>query len=228
MSNNLDFSIQLDLSSPATVPDVPEAIIENSYSISVCLKCFNKECEPVINALREEYQSQFDEDEIEKYLCLINIKLNIFPNFDHIYYTDYDGIENENQFGVKYRVYLQDFYNSVTRYGRGISYLHPKLKGGAFAILCIVLFQALNSGYITEDDNIVLIASGDLGDEREDMTGLIRYYEKLGFQQSHPENEKENIDDMEVPMFGRVKNIIKNCSQNKISPELREILKQMI
>jgi hypothetical protein len=226
MSNNLDFSIQLEVSSPATVIDCPEAIIENSYSISICLKCFNKECEPVIQALREEYESQFDEDEIEKYLCLINIKLNIFPNFQHLEYTDYDGIENENQFGVKYRVYLQDFYNNVTKYGKGISFLNPKLKGAGFSLLCMVLKKALETNLISLDDNIVLIASGDL-DDREDMSGLIRYYEKLGFQQSYPENEKENIDDFEVPMHGSVRNIVNNCKKNKISNELKHILESI-
>jgi hypothetical protein len=32
---------------------------------------------------------------------------------------------------------MSDFYNNVTKMGRGLSHLNRKLKGGARAILCI-------------------------------------------------------------------------------------------
>ena len=191
----------------------------NSLFMNICLKCFNELCNPVIDALKKEYFFELEDGdvELEDILCLISIKINIFTNLNHL-----DFVES-NQFKVPYKIYLQDFYNNVTKYGKGLSYLHPKLKGGAFAILCMVLKKALETNLVSLDDYVVLLASGDL-DDKEDMSGLVRYYERIGFQQAEPENEYENIIDMEVPMYGKIRDIVNNCKKNKISPELQQIL----
>ncbi len=216
---DLSFELSYKTSSPATVPDHPDVIMPNSLFMNICLKCFNELCNPVIDALKKEYFFELEDGdvELEDILCLISIKINIFTNLNHL-----DFIES-NQFKVPYKIYLQDFYNHVSRYGRGLSYLHPKLKGGAAAILCMIIKKALETNLVTPDDYVVLLASGDLED-KEDMSGLVRYYEKLGFQQSEPENEYENIIDMEVPMYGKIGDIVNNCKKIKISNELQQIL----
>lgn len=222
MSSNLDFQIISKMSFPAIVPDHPEIIAPNSAYISVCLKCFNTECAPVLQALKDEYYYDLEDNnvELDDILCLISLKLNVFTNFDHL-----KEMEN-NQYKVPFKLYLQEFYNNITKYGKGISYLHPKLKGGAYAMLCMILKKALEMNTITPDDFIVLTASGDL-DEREDMSGLVRYYERIGFKQVEPQNEYQNIQDMEVPMYGRVKDVLQNCKKMTISDELKQIVESI-
>ena len=216
---DLSFELSYKTSSPATVPDHPDVIMPNYLFMNICLKCFNELCNPVIDALKKEYFFELEDGdvELEDILCLISIKINIFTNLNHL-----DFVES-NQFKVPYKIYLQDFYNHVSRYGRGLSYLHSKLKGGAAAILCMILKKALQTNLLSLDDYVVLLASGDLED-KEDMSGLVRYYQKLGFQQSEPENEYENIINMEVPMYGSVGDIVNNCKKIKISNELQQIL----
>ena len=221
MSNNeeLSFELSYKMSSPATVPDHPNIIMPNSLFMNICLKCFNELCNPVIDALKKEYFFELEDGdvELEDILCLISLKINIFTDLEHLNFIEF------NQFKVPYKIYLQDFYNNVTKYGRGLNYLHPKLKGGAFAILCMLLKKALENKLVTLDDYVVLFASGDL-DDKEDMSGLVEYYERIGFNQSEPEEEYENIINMEVPMYGKIRDIIENCKKNKISPELQNIL----
>jgi hypothetical protein len=79
-------------------------------TVYVCLRCIEGVCGSIIDKLKEE-----DVDE----LCLITIKLKI---------------NEKNR-----RIIMTDFYNNVTKYGRGLSHLSQKLKGGARAVLCMLL-----------------------------------------------------------------------------------------
>lgn len=185
--------------------------------LSVCLKCENiEECKHIERILREEYEG---EDNIEDFLCLIKVDLHI-----------YSKLRKSSDTGVYYTIELTDFYNNVTKYGKGLSYLHSKLKGGAFAVFCILLIRAIRMDLIKEEDIITLKASGDL-DDRE-MTDLIRYYESLGFVQSDPHNIMYHLDEQEVPMHGKVKDVINECKKRfdtgKVSPELSKILQQIL
>jgi hypothetical protein len=125
---------------------------------------------------------------------------------------------------------MKDFYNNVTKLGRGLSHLNRKLKGGARAILCMILLKSLNSGLIGEQDEIHLEASGDLEDDignAKDMMGLVKYYQHLGFKITNESNLDEQLSNLSVYMYGSVGDILNRCNDVKISPELRKIIKQI-
>ncbi len=129
-------------------------------------------------------------------------------------------------------IFMSDFYNNVTKMGRGLSPLNKKLKGGARAILCMVLKKALSVGLIKIDDIIHLEASGDLEDDignTKDMMGLVNYYKHLGFKVSDSRTLKQQLSNLSVYMFGVVGTLLNKCNEdeNKISPELRNIINQV-
>ncbi len=173
------------------------------YQIHACVRCIQGECESVIKQLEEEYwqvpwkRSQEDidhegDENIEDYLCLIMMKLKIKK-------------------GSKREIFMSDFYNNVTKLGRGLSHLSKKLKGGARAILCMILLKALNAGLIGEQDEIHLEASGDLEDDignQKDMMGLVNYYKMLGFKITNENNLDEQLEDMSVYMYETVGKIL--------------------
>jgi hypothetical protein len=170
-------------------------------TVYVCLKCIEGVCGSVIDRLKEE-----DIDD----LCLISIKLKI---------------NEKNR-----KIIMTDFYNNVTKYGKGISHLSQKLKGGARAILCMLLKKAVNAGLIREDDYVLLEASGDLEDDEGEelpMENLVNYYKMLGFEVSTPETYEEQLDNMAVFMHGRVDNLLLKCKSVRISPELQSIIDKM-
>ena len=177
-------------------------IVKNGRKIVyVCLRCIEGVCGSIIDKLRED-----DVDE----LCLITIKLKI---------------NEKNR-----KIVMTDFYNNVTKYGRGLSHLSQKLKGGARAILCMLLKKAVNAGLLRMDDYVLLEASGDLQDEEgEDlpMENLVNYYKMLGFEVSDPSTYEKQLDNMAVFMEGKVENLLDKCTSVSISPELQSIIDRM-
>ena len=176
----------------------------NKKTVFVCLRCIEGVCSSVIDKIKEEYDE-------EEQLCLIMIKVTI------------EG-------GKRKRIIMTDFYNNVTKYGRGLSHLSEKLKGGARAILCMLLKKAVSAGLLKTDDFVLLEASGDLEDEDGEelpMENLVDYYIKLGFEVSTPETYEEQLDNMAVYMHGQVSNLLDKCTSVRVSPELQSIIDRM-
>ena len=187
-------------------------IDDDIKTIFVCLRCIEGVCASVINKIKEEYGDD-DEDQ----LCLIMIKVTI---------------EEEKETGAKAekRIIMTDFYNNVTKYGRGLTHLSEKLKGGARAVLCMLLKKAINAGLINENDFVLLEASGDLEDENEEelpMENLVNYYKMLGFVVSRPKTYKRQLDNMAVYMHGQVSDLLDKCTSVRVSPELQSVIDRM-
>jgi hypothetical protein len=205
----------------------PEDNTQNKYY--VCLKCINPECLSVNKKLEEEFSEMYDlndpldREQFEREICIIKIELTIMDKIDTL--TSNTGEE------FVYRINLDSFYNNATKYGRGVSYLNPKLKGAGAALMFILLKTAIINKKIKEDDTIVLLASGDL-DENEDMRRLIEYYEKLGFDMINPESLEEDLESvtMSVPMKGKVEDVLNRTMARfpMISKEFLNILKKLI
>lgn len=179
---------------------------KNKKTVFVCLRCIEGVCASVIDKIREEYDD--DEDQ----LCLIMIKVEIKGS------------------GETKRIIMTDFYNNVTKYGRGLTYLSEKLKGGARAILCMLLKKAVSAGLININDFVLLEASGDLEDESGEelpMENLINYYKMLGFVVSNPSTYEEQLDNMAVYMHGKVSDLLYKCTSVRVSPELQSIIDRM-
>ena len=223
MSNkNSDFKVEItqqkglsdedtEISERDSVSDENDSEFDKDVIIiSVCLKCTNKDCLTILEEAKKDF-----EDEV----CLIRIKLTIYKE-NYIY-----------KYGKKslfFKAYLNDFYNNVTKYGKGISYLNQKLKGGGKAMFAMLLIRAIQSNVLTNDDIILLEASGD-ENESENMLGLIQYYEKLGFTVLNKATLQTQIEDQSVMMFGKVQTVIHNVtnSYSSFSPELVSIINQM-
>jgi hypothetical protein len=181
-------------------------IEDDIKTIFVCLRCIEGFCASVINKIKEEYGDD-DEDQ----LCLIMIKVEI-------------------EEGEEKRIIMTDFYNNVTKYGRGLTHLSEKLKGGARAVLCMLLKKAINAGLINENDFVLLEASGDLEDENEEqlpMENLVNYYKMLGFVVSTPKTYKRQLDNMAVYMHGKVSDLLDKCTSVRVSPELQSVIDRM-
>jgi hypothetical protein len=181
-------------------------IEDDIKTIFVCLRCIEGVCASVINKIKEEYGDD-DEDQ----LCLIMIKVEI-------------------EEGEEKRIIMTDFYNNVTKYGRGLTHLSEKLKGGARAVLCMLLKKAINAGLINENDFVLLEASGDLEDENEEqlpMENLVNYYKMLGFVVSTPKTYKRQLDNMAVYMHGKVSDLLDKCTSVRVSPELQSVIDRM-
>ncbi len=177
----------------------------NKKTVFVCLRCIEGVCASVIDKIKEEYG-----DDEEDQLCLIMIKVEI---------------NQKNR-----RIIMTDFYNNVTKYGRGLSHLSEKLKGGARAILCMLLKKAISVGLIKMNDYVLLEASGDLEDEEGEelpMENLVNYYNMLGFEVSTPETYEQQLDNMAVYMHGKVSNLLDRCTRVRVSPELQSIIDRM-
>jgi hypothetical protein len=177
----------------------------NKKTVFVCLRCIEGVCASVIDKIREEYG-----DDEEDQLCLIMIKVEI---------------NQKNR-----RIIMTDFYNNVTKYGRGLSHLSEKLKGGARAILCMLLKKAISVDLIKMNDYVLLEASGDLEDEEGEelpMENLVNYYNMLGFEVSTPETYEQQLENMAVYMHGKVSSLLDRCTSVRVSPELQSIIDRM-
>ena len=174
----------------------------NKKTVFVCLRFIEGVCASVIDKIKEEYG-----DDEEDQLCLIMIKVTI---------------NQKNR-----RIIMTDFYNNVTKYGKGLSHLSQKLKGGARAILCMLLKKAVKEGLLNTDDFVLLEASGDLEDEEGEelpMENLVNYYEMLGFEISTPETYEQQLENMAVFMHGKVSDLLDKCTSVRVSPELQSII----
>ena len=181
-------------------------IEDDIKTVFVCLRCIEGVCASVIDKIKEEYG-----DDEEDQLCLIMIKVTI-------------------EEGSQKRIIMTDFYNNVTKYGRGLSHLSEKLKGGARAILCMLLKKAVNAGLININDFVLLEASGDLEDENEEelpMENLVNYYKMLGFVVSRPKTYKKQLDNMAVYMHGKVSDLLDKCTSVRVSRELQSVIDRM-
>lgn len=181
-------------------------IEDDIKTVFVCLRCIEGVCASVIDKIKEEYG-----DDEEDQLCLIMIKVTI-------------------EEGSQKRIIMTDFYNNVTKYGRGLTHLSEKLKGGARAILCMLLKKAVNAGLININDFVLLEASGDLEDENEEelpMEKLVNYYKMLGFVVSSPKTYKKQLDNMAVYMHGKVSDLLDKCTSVRVSRELQSIIDRM-
>ena len=181
-------------------------IEDDIKTVFVCLRCIEGVCASVIDKIKEEYG-----DDEEDQLCLIMIKVTI-------------------EEGKEKRIIMTDFYNNVTKYGRGLTHLSEKLKGGARAILCMLLKKAINAGLIDTTDFVLLEASGDLEDENEEelpMENLVNYYKMLGFVVSRPKTYKQQLDNMAVYMHGQVSDLLDKCTSVRVSPELQSVIDRM-
>ncbi len=89
----------------------------------------------------------------------------------------------------------------------------------------MLINNGFSSGFLREDDIIVLDASGELEDK--DMFMLLDYYTSLGFKESYPDMINIYMDHLTVPMYGKVRDILNKCSQKQFSQELRQVLEQL-
>ena len=101
-----------------------------------------------------------------------------------------------------------------------------QVKGISYGMLLCCICKALKLGFITSSSNIALDASGSISgmDKKISMTKLVEYYKKIGFSEIYPELHDYNIESEIVPMIGKVETIISNCTFEKVSKELLEIL----
>jgi hypothetical protein len=178
---------------------------KHKKTVFVCLRCIEGVCASIIDKIKEEYG-----DDEEDQLCLIMIKVEI---------------NQKNR-----RIIMTDFYNNVTKYGRGLTHLSEKLKGGARAILCMLLKKAISVGLIKMNDFVLLEASGDLEDEEGEelpMENLVNYYKMLGFEVSTPATYEQQLENMAVFMHGQVSNLLDRCTSVRVSPELQAIIDRM-
>lgn len=87
------------------------------------------------------------------------------------------------------------------------------LKGLGLRSLCHALKVAMFYFDLTANTTVTLGASGTISN-KNDMMGLIRLYESLGFQVINPKNTKSQIlKDEEVPMSSNLALLLKNCQE---------------
>jgi hypothetical protein len=94
----------------------------------------------------------------------------------------------------------------------------------------MLLKKAVNVGLLTNNDYVLLEASGDLEDENGEelpMENLVSYYKMLGFEVSSPETYDEQLDNMAVYMHGKVSDLLDRCTSVRVSPELQSIIDKM-
>ena len=170
-------------------------------------------------------------------LCLIRIIFGIAPfsrlegDFEII---DKDGNLMDNiSFSIPSNAHLFSYYNNIRKYNLQTFEQTKKLKGVVHIIFCIILSHALEENYISLDGNVTVEASGSLMKSEEeimkemesglnssslkDMIGLVKHYETLGFKQSRPRYLAIALQNSNVPMGGKVKDIMANCAKNSES-----------
>ena len=127
-----------------------------------------------------------------------------------------------------YNGYLNRIYNYITVKNLDTTTFEflKQVKGISYGMLLCCICKALKLGFITSSSNIALDASGSISgmDKKISMTNLVEYYKKIGFSEIYPELHDYNIESEIVPMIGKVETIISNCTFEKVSKELLEIL----
>ncbi len=181
-------------------------------SVTVCLRCLDESCSHVI----EELKREFLEEEYKENLCLVKVKLVI---------KDEEVYSNDMSKRFISRATLMDFYNNVTKNGRGLSHLSAKLKNGGKALFCMLIKKCLSSGMLDRDDIIILEASGDYRDKN--MVGLVRYYQNMGFYVLNEKTLESDIRAMSVYMYGRVRDVEASCNNCVVSREMQGIIDEV-
>lgn len=87
-------------------------------------------------------------------------------------------------------------------------------RGMGFKMLCRVLRDAVRIGRLNDTDAVTLEASGDFED-RTDMTGLVRYYERLSFTVAVDNLEwlRNALDNLWVEMYSTVGAVRQKCEE---------------
>ena len=170
--------------------DIATSYNNNDTEIKVCINCVDDTCN-ISDIIKTHNDGSFKE-------CLASVILRISK-------------------GKKYIV-MNDFYNNALKAGRGMSYVSEKLRGGIYAMLCILLNTAINKGLINENDDVYLPIKIDIKDDLKEENlydRVVEYYNMLGFTL------------MGNKMGGRAGQILNVCENREVSKELKNILKNI-
>lgn len=185
-----------------------------------------------INELKKNEEMDKEED-----LCLIRIVFGVQPfsalEGDYVVEDKEEKVKNKIKFRIPSNAHLFGYYNDIRKYNLQGYEQTKKLKGIVHIIFCDILANALSENYITLDSIITLEASGALMKSEEeikkeiesglddsnystlkDMLGLVKHYETLGFKQSLPQLLAIGLENANIPMQGKVKDILEVCVKN--------------
>ena len=131
----------------------------------------------------------------------------------------------------KHNGFLSGFFNNITVYGLHKRYpFLSKLKGIGHALLLCCICEALQLKFIDLSSEIILEASGEIKDNHSesqgppDMSGLVAYYNSLGFEKMFPQFYRSGHRSWYIPMKARVDQLIQRCNFSNVSQELLSIL----
>lgn len=131
---------------------------------------------------KKKYFEKFTSSKIKSsgfptYPIIMNIRIKKGDIHSHSVDDDlnYRDIEND--------AYLSGFYNEISCIFLGEPDSEEKRfwKGLSYIQLCYLLNYLIENGYLEPENTIWLTASGELK-ECMSMEGLIRYYERMGFE----------------------------------------------
>lgn len=155
--------------------------------------------------------------------CLFKLDLSV--NLKGGLYGSIPVDDEDIEWDIKSSCNLEGFFNKALMKGIGEWEQSKKLKGIGHATLCIILRDIIKNKILTENDIISLEASGFIPDM--DMTGLVRYYERLGFKQYLPEYYDILLAEHLVPMSAKISDILEVCSKAEFSDEIKNLLQGM-
>jgi hypothetical protein len=107
---------------------------------------------------------------------------------------------------------MSDFYHIILKGGNGTSKVSPKLKGAIYAVLCMLLKEAVSKGIMELSDQIIVLSN----EFRDPL--VERFYERIGFSY-----------DARLQRFrGSVQQVFGVCQANEhmISQELLRVVQQ--
>jgi len=227
MESKKNFSYIID---DVNFDDFNLTIIINEKNIySACLFYQGNDLD-FINEVKKIKKNE-DEDE-EEDLCLIQVIFGIAP-FDKLE-VEFEIMDKEENaidnisFRIPSNAHLFAYYNNIRKYNLQKFEQTKKLKGVVHIIFCIILAHALEEKLISLEGNVTVEASGSMMKSEEeiknetessvkDMIGLVKHYETLGFKQSLPKHLTLALQNNNVPMQGKVKDILQVCAKNSES-----------
>ena len=154
--------------------------------------------------------------------CIFYISLACLPTKFTVKVTDDVTQDLIEVLRVQGDAIIYSFYNRAYRLGLDDLPVFRKLKGIGQRMMCLLLQSALDDGALKENSQIVLEASGTLGDK--DMTGLIDNYQRMGFRVIHPEWLHQTLRQRDVPMTGTVRDVLQECSVVDANPVSRQLV----
>ena len=112
---------------------------------------------------------------------------------------------------------LTDVYHKLIKGQTGASQFSPKLKGSIYAVLCVLLYRAQQSGVITMEDT-VMIEKDWRTIPRQETSDVIHFYESLGFSYD------STMDTLSASAY----DLLYKCYMNKakISQELQTVMQR--